>query len=287
MDKEEYLNRLHQEILVVMDEVARICEKHNLRYYLIGGTLLGAVRHRGFIPWDDDLDIIMPRTDYEKFMKIAPTELNEQYELQWISTNPEYWLQFAKVCNKRTLFDEESYHQVGKSFGIFVDILVMDTTKGYCRSVVLRKTLIKKTMIMMRWKQGISAPKQGIKGFINKVIKVIPMRWLHWMMDALMQMSNQGGGKYYTSFSSQYNVKRETSHHDHFGEGKFAAFEDRQYMIPVEPEAVLTAIFGPDYMQLPPEEKRRTHCPVKVIFSDGVTAEFGETEPRIYAEADL
>lgn len=70
-NKETYLRKLHSDILVVMDEIDRLCTKYHLRYYLIGGTLLGAIRHQGFIPWDDDLDIVMPRDDYEKFIQLC------------------------------------------------------------------------------------------------------------------------------------------------------------------------------------------------------------------------
>ena len=75
MEHNEYIKRIHEEILKVMDEIDRICRDQGLQYYLIGGTLLGAVRHGGFIPWDDDLDIAMPREDYETFLAICPSVL--------------------------------------------------------------------------------------------------------------------------------------------------------------------------------------------------------------------
>ncbi|MBR5060749.1 MAG: LicD family protein, partial [Prevotella sp.] len=80
MNKEQ-LNKLHTIEIEILDEIVRICDKHNLRYCLIGGTLLGAIRHKGFIPWDDDLDIAMPRKDYEIFINLCHTELKNQYYL--------------------------------------------------------------------------------------------------------------------------------------------------------------------------------------------------------------
>ena len=77
------LKKLHDEEVKILDEIVRICSKNNLEYFLIGGTLLGAIRHKGFIPWDDDLDIAMPREDYEKFLKIAEQELEEPYKLEY------------------------------------------------------------------------------------------------------------------------------------------------------------------------------------------------------------
>ena len=91
---DEVQNRI-LDIAVYLDE---FCRKHEITYYLMGGSALGAIRHKGFIPWDDDLDIGMPRDDYEKFMEVAKSELNEQYYLQNAKTESQYWLPFGKVC---------------------------------------------------------------------------------------------------------------------------------------------------------------------------------------------
>ena len=76
MDNQEYLSKLHSEILIIMDEIHRVCVENGLKYYLVGGSLLGAVRHKGFIPWDDDIDIGMPRADLEKFCRLAEEKLS-------------------------------------------------------------------------------------------------------------------------------------------------------------------------------------------------------------------
>ena len=95
--EKKHLIKLHQSEIKILDEIVRICDKYNLQYFLIGGTLLGAVRHKGFIPWDDDLDIAMPRNDYEKFISISKNELKDDFILDDISTNEQYWQIFAKV----------------------------------------------------------------------------------------------------------------------------------------------------------------------------------------------
>lgn len=182
MDSKEYLSRIHSEILTVMDEVVRVCKKNNLRYYLIGGTLLGAVRHGGFIPWDDDLDIAMPRDDFETFIKIAPQELRYPFELQWTTTNKEYWLQFAKVCNTNTLFDERSYHKCNRSFGVFVDIFALDRTVGFSEELVCRKNKIVRLMTMMRTRLGITENPRKIDRILNVVAAPLSIRFMHNVM---------------------------------------------------------------------------------------------------------
>ena len=91
------LRKLQLTQLEILTEVVRICHSNKLRYYLIGGTLLGAIRHKGFIPWDDDLDIAMPRKDFVKFISICRTELNSRYFLHYYTTDFNYYLPFAKV----------------------------------------------------------------------------------------------------------------------------------------------------------------------------------------------
>ena len=95
--EQKILNRLHEEMIRIYKEIARICDKHNLTYFVVGGTLLGAVVHKGYIPWDDDLDIAMPRDSYDRFIEICKTDLDEKFYLHCIDTDEKYWLSFAKV----------------------------------------------------------------------------------------------------------------------------------------------------------------------------------------------
>ena len=116
------LRKLQLTEIEVLDEIVRICKKHKLQYFLLAGTCLGAVRHSGFIPWDDDIDIGMPREDYEKFLNIALDELDEKYFLQYYKTDENYYLGFAKVRKNNTSFITKGFEKKKGHQGFFVDI---------------------------------------------------------------------------------------------------------------------------------------------------------------------
>lgn len=112
------------DILMVIDD---ICHRHNIPYWLSGGSMLGAVRHEGFIPWDDDLDIEMLRPDFERLMELLPRELPDHIALQWHTTDPNYFFQFAKVRDRRSqLFERNGFDRVFQEHGIFVDIFPLE-----------------------------------------------------------------------------------------------------------------------------------------------------------------
>ena len=120
------IKKVHNRILETLLTVDRVCKEHNLRYYIIAGTLLGAVRHKGFIPWDDDLDMGMLRRDYEKFCRIAPEKLKPEYCLQTWYTEPNYALPFGKVMKRNTVYLENKKTRRLENNGIYVDIFPYD-----------------------------------------------------------------------------------------------------------------------------------------------------------------
>ena len=114
-------------MLDILMEVDRICRKHDIRYWLSSGTLIGALRHDGFIPWDDDLDIEMMRSDYLRLMKVLPTELPAWLALQNDETDPNYFFFYAKVRDRRSkLFEHNQYDRLWKEHGVYIDIFPME-----------------------------------------------------------------------------------------------------------------------------------------------------------------
>ncbi|MBO5569405.1 MAG: LicD family protein [Aeriscardovia sp.] len=277
----EYITKLHSEILVIMDSVDKICSEHNIQYYLIGGTLLGAVRHGGFIPWDDDFDICMPRVDFNRFIEIAPQCLEAPLQLTWITTRNKYCRAFAKVSNSNTVFYEGvKYDDSADLPGIFVDIFPLDDSYGYSNRVKRRKNIITKLKVIMDLKARNSAT--GIKKIICNMFTM--KKYNKIMYYFMSRDNNKGNTEWYTNYGSQYNARKQTIRKDLYGLGERVKFEDRFYMAPEDSEKVLTSIFGNDYMQLPPVEKRRTHYPLKVRFSDGLEMDFERPEHRVSVE---
>lgn len=115
-------------MLDMLEEFIRICEKHNLRYCLDGGSVIGAIRHKGFIPWDDDIDISLPRQDFHRFLEIAQKELKAPYFLQYGTTDPEHYQAYACIRNTQTSAIDELWTRNGKRFcmGIGLDVFPFD-----------------------------------------------------------------------------------------------------------------------------------------------------------------
>lgn len=280
MKQEEYLKRIHEEILNIMDAIVKVCEDNGLHYYIIGGTLLGAVRHGGFIPWDDDLDIVMPRTDFNRFIEIANNQLDYPYHLDWIDNNKKYLQIIAKVRNTKTLFQERLEFGDTLKAGIFVDIFPIDETNGYSKMIEVRRWLVTKVHNMIFYKNSTS--KDSV--LKNIITLFLSREMMFRLCDWLMTMNNGKEGKYYSNFGSQYKIEKQTMPKTWYAEGIKIPFEDRMYYAPKEYKKVLKSIFGNNYMQLPPIEKRRSHYPMKVRFSDGIEIIFDQPANKINVE---
>jgi len=129
------LNEVQDLIYDIFVEYDRICRKHNIKYSMEGGTLLGAVKYRDYVPWDDDIDVIMLRSEYEKFLKVALTELNKDFFLQSYNNVPQFPLNYAKLCyNGAKICDYDYSHLQEMHHGVFIDIFPIFFTgrRGFC-----------------------------------------------------------------------------------------------------------------------------------------------------------
>ena len=263
--KQETLDRLHAFELEILDAIDRVCHENNLRYYITAGTLLGAVRHGGFIPWDDDLDIVMPRTDYERFLKICNDKIDPRFYCQSRYNCPILVTNFAKVRAKNTVFVENYLEDFSDTIdmGIYVDIFPLDNAEKEDGIQKYQKLVVQKLTGLYFLKLGLK-PKAPLH---HRMLAACftKDRLLKLRIKAATINKNDNAG-YYINLGSKYNIRKQTMAKSHFGTPVRLAFEDRFYDAPCEYLYVLEHIYGKNYMELPPVEKRVTHNPVRLSF---------------------
>lgn len=254
-------NLLRKAQIYITNEVVRICNLHGIHYFLDAGSMLGAVRHKGFIPWDDDMDIGMLKKDYEMFLYYAQTELNEDFFIDNYTTNDEYALVFTKVRLKNSLYLEEKGNQNLKHNEVFVDIFpyYYISDNEFVRKIEGSILAVLSQALMS--KSGIKAWKGENK---LKRIKFLPTDFLgmiltkealHKWIDTLINRHSNthrvcvhGGSCYNYWYFSR----------DIFDEYIDICFEGETYKIPKRFDDFLTIAYG-DYMTLPPVERQITH----------------------------
>lgn len=265
----QILRELQLTELEILKKVHEVCEQNGITYYFVGGTLLGAMRHKGFIPWDDDLDIAMPRHDYNRFLALCQDgALGEKYYLQHTVTDPEYWLPFAKVRKNNTLFDEDSYKNIETHKGIFIDIFPLDYCKKNSGIIFnLRAKTIKKISYIIQMRK-LSRPTVGpITSLLFQITKPLTIKQLSEFHDYLC--SRFDNGSYLINYGSNYKYQKQTMVRDIYEPAVKVEFEDAEFYAPNQPIRYLESLFK-NWKQLPPEEERRNHNPSIIIFDTTV-----------------
>ena len=266
------LRPIWDESLKIYEEIAQICDRHGLRYYATDGTELGAVRHKGFIPWDDDFDLSMPRPDYEKFKIIALKELPSYLKfVDWKNT-PEMPCIFGKVQDVRRERVEAVEREVGHilSNGLFVDIFPIDG----CPSGFWGQNLLKLRGFLLRqlnvYISGV-AKKQGFVNYLKYILRrglALLCPHLKTRRDILaayesLAMSYKYDKCKLTGRTCSDNVvmRRKPIPKEAWGEGMLCEFYDRTIRLPANTDLTLKSEYYKwDYMQLPPESQRHpTH----------------------------
>ena len=265
------LKKLHKIQVEILDEVVRICNENNITYFLVGGTLLGAVRHKGFIPWDDDIDVGMLREDYDKFMKIAKEQLKEKFELDSKETNPKYYLSFAKIRNKNTIYEQDFQVGYDGPKGIWIDIFPLDETKSVeNKTTYIQKKIHNSIYRILHYKNGfiLGNKNNKIKKIIGKII-FLKHKTLLNIQDKVLKIQNNKNGDYIINLTSVYETKKETFKKSEYVPGTELEFEGDKYKVPKNYKKVLKQVYG-DYMKIPSKEeiKMKIHTPVRIKFEE-------------------
>lgn len=249
--------------LDILKFVQSVCDSNGIVYYLAFGTALGAIRHRGFIPWDDDLDIYMPRNDFEKFCTIMKGCSNDRFELLFADQNKRYDLPLPKVVDKRTELVQINHYKP-MHLGVYIDIFPLDVVPNDKKKST--KLITKLNKLQRIWDLVDYIPRHRKKVFqiIHKPIVFLAhlFRMSHFLSKKMNRIAkrycNDGQSSLVSSLVySVYGRNKETMSNNVFSDGYLCKFENISCKVPKQYDVYLKQIYG-NYMELPPEEKRVT-----------------------------
>jgi len=260
------MNDLQKCQLNILKDFIKVCKKNNLRYYLVSGSCLGAVRHKGFIPWDDDIDVGMPREDYNKLVTLQ-SDFQERYFIQTYKTDKKYLYNFAKIRDCETTYIENNFMTTQINHGVWLDVFPLD---GFSYEYedsekfekVVRRTW-RRTILGYPWNLRRKFSKRTFFKDLGLNIVALLTFWTN-----VGQYRNKSVEKMLTKIpydkaktvGNHYGIyyKKEAMPIEWFGEGAKATFEGVEVIIPKEYDKYLTKLYK-DYMTPPPPEKRIGH----------------------------
>ena len=271
MYSENELKKLHETELDILSFVHSICLANNIKYFIIAGTLLGCIRHKGFIPWDDDIDIGMMRDDYEKFLDIMRNNNNPDFSIGHFSNNKQYPQYFAKVYKEKTIFMEKCNRNKKIKHSIYIDIMPFDylpnneeerlkALKKQNRAI--RFLALKCYIKTYRYKPLVNVFASFIRFLLYIFFIFIPKKKVFEICnkklvskEKTMYIGSQGKNGFVVPADAVFDLK-------------YGKFENMDVYLPNKPEVCLTKMYGDDYMVIPPVEKRIQHRPIKLDFND-------------------
>ena len=262
------LDHIKEVELMILKDFIEICDNNNIEYYVIYGTQIGAIRHQGFIPWDDDVDVIMFREDYEKFLDVMANNPNEKYTIFDSRFNSEYFFQFGRMSLNDTYWAEYWDEQVSFKLGIHIDLFILDNLPD---NKLKRKLFIQRCYYLARL-YSISVLKFDnysniVNLFLNATHSVLNTLnftpdYFQNKLNKLFRKYESSSGRYVTDLTL---MERVTFKRNDYKPPKKSKFEDIEVNIPNDDYNTLTPIYG-DYMQLPPEEDRVAHILNEISF---------------------
>lgn len=265
----DYLERLQNEEIEILRAIDHACEELGINYVIISGTLLGAVRHKGFIPWDDDIDVGMTREDFDLFLEKGQDYLPYHLFIQHYTTEPNDNKIYIKVRNKNTIFIENDTEEADICHGIFVDVFPFDRCKrGKERSEyrIRKKFNLLVQCYSRNTIQTILNPIKRVGAFLihYTVCKLVPLKWTLKNEEHRRRKLNEVGDDCY--LLNQFKWDGTATHDELFSRKQFVFGQD-MFWGPSNYDSILRRFYG-DYMKIPPVEKQITHKPKLVQFED-------------------
>lgn len=252
------IEELHKVELDLIQEIIEICQKNQIKYFMIGGSLLGAVRHQGFIPWDDDVDIGMVREDYDRFLRVAPAELSQPYYfLQTDQSDQNYAFGYAKLLDE-SIYIEEKRNINDARKGVFVDIFPFDKipTGDVERSIQQSRYKYLNAKIILASNYRLIDTEITVKIRKLQPDQSRKTREYKEKRDELARTYNQDETiQEYKNLASQYSYEKELLSEKELATVVEVPFENLTVTILSAYDAILSRLYG-DYLQLPPEDKQ-------------------------------
>lgn len=256
MQKKLSLDEIHQHELKMLLYLDKVCRQNELQYFLCGGTLIGAVRHQGFIPWDDDVDVYMKRSDYDTLLAVLRQD--EEFALFSLQSHNDYYYSYAKLVDSHTHVSESNKFDI-KNYGLFIDIFPLDflpdgafKTKWF----LIQESILRK--LLMTAIQKYSLHRNPVKHVVVQLTHIIGARYFAEKLDKLAQKyADHADAKRYAdasgALSTQYILQRSW-----FNEATKLSFEKEMLLAPIGYDEYLKYSYG-NYLQLPTEDEREDH----------------------------
>ena len=263
-NKIEYnLDSMHKQVMIVMKEIDRICQKHNIEYFLCAGSVLGAVRHKGFIPWDEDIDVGMIRKEYDRFVEIVKKELKDGFFYHLPQKDMDYYKPYLKIYKNNTSYVRYELSRLKIHHGLHVDIFPFDNVSNISeeREKQAKKVIRYSQLLYQKKVKIIYENKNPLKclivNFWYYVLKCVSFKYIYYKLNQSLKLKEHEDTSYVADLCTPYTTQNKTMYFNRADivPVKMLQFEDDIFPVPNNPHVYLSMMYG-DYMTPPPEGKR-------------------------------